>query len=138
MEDVITGVGWAVSSLDRLGDGPGFRKIRTPLGLTAFGMNAVVLPPGAESRRHFHDSQEEVYFLHRGRVDMEFGDGERVALEPGGVVRVDPATVRMVRNTGDEDAVFVVVGGAGGYVGRDGRVPEDETERVRPSSARET
>jgi uncharacterized cupin superfamily protein len=130
MSDVRSGDGWAATSLDDLGDGPGFRKIRRAIGVTAFGMNAIVLPPGVESGRHFHERQEEVYFVHRGRVEMEFGDGETVALEPGGVVRVDPATVRMLRNTGDEDAVYVVVGGADGYVGRDGEAfaSWDETE----------
>jgi len=134
MTESRTGEGWAATSLDELGDGPGFRKIRPAIGVTAFGMNAIVLPPGVESGRHFHDRQEEVYFLHRGRVEMEFGDGGKVVLEPGGVVRVDAATVRMLRNIGDEDAVYVVVGGADGYVGRDGRLPEDETERVRQTS----
>jgi quercetin dioxygenase-like cupin family protein len=129
-----SGDGWAATSLDDLGDGPGFRKIRPAIGVTAFGMNAIVLPAGAETGRHFHDRQEEVYFLHRGRVEMEFGDGGTVALEPGGVVRVDAATVRKLRNTGDEDAVYVVVGGADGYVGRDGRLPRDETDRVRQRS----
>jgi mannose-6-phosphate isomerase-like protein (cupin superfamily) len=135
MSAASTGDGWAATSLDELGSGPGFRKIRPAIDVTAFGMNAIVLPPGMESPRHFHERQQEVYFVHRGRVEMEFGDGGRVALEPGGVVRVDAATVRHVRNTGDEDAVFVVVGGADGYVGRDGRPPKDETERVPPGSA---
>jgi hypothetical protein len=41
-----------------------------------------------------------------------------------------------VRNTGDEDAIYVVVGGKDGYVGRDGRKPEgDEDARSRPISA---
>jgi hypothetical protein len=30
---------------------------------------------------------------------------------------------------GDGDAVYVVVGGKNGYVGRDGRLPEDERSR---------
>jgi hypothetical protein len=30
----------------------------------------------------------------------------------------------MITNVGDGDAVYVVVGGADGYVGRDGQVPE--------------
>jgi mannose-6-phosphate isomerase-like protein (cupin superfamily) len=127
-----SGAGWSATSLDEIGDGPGFRKIRPAIGVTAFGMNAIVLPPGIETGRHFHERQEEVYFLHRGRVEMEFGDGERIALEPGGVVRVDAATVRLLRNVGDEDAVYVVVGGEGGYVGRDGRLPEGETQHARP------
>ena len=29
-----------------MGDGPGFRKMRRELGVTAFGINAIVLPPG--------------------------------------------------------------------------------------------
>jgi mannose-6-phosphate isomerase-like protein (cupin superfamily) len=131
MSSARSGDGWAATSLDDIGEGPGFRKIRPAIGVTAFGMNAIVLPPGIETGRHYHERQEEVYFLHRGRVEMEFGDGESVVLEPGSVVRVDAATVRLLRNTGDEDAVYVVVGGEGGYVGRDGKLPEGETGRVR-------
>lgn len=134
MTEATSGEGWAATSIDALGDGPGFRKIRGAIGVTAFGINAIVLPPGTETGRHFHDRQEEVYFVHRGRLQMEFGDGGSVALGPGGVVRVDAATVRMLRNTGDEDAVYVVAGGDGGYVGRDGRLPEGETERHRQSA----
>jgi mannose-6-phosphate isomerase-like protein (cupin superfamily) len=132
-----SGAGWAATSIDALGDEPGFRKIRPAIDVTAFGLNAIVLPPGQTSRRHFHERQEEVYFVHRGRVEMEFGEGERerVQLEPGGVVRVDPATVRTARNVGDEDAVLVIVGGAGGYVGRDGRPPADETQRARETGS---
>jgi uncharacterized cupin superfamily protein len=134
MDDVITGDGWAVTHLERLGDGPGFRKIRPALGVTAFGINALVLPPGIETGRHFHERQQEVYFLHEGRIEMEFGDGTTHVLEPGGVARVDASTVRRVRNVGDVDAVYVIVGGADGYVGRDGRLPEDEQERYRATS----
>jgi mannose-6-phosphate isomerase-like protein (cupin superfamily) len=125
-----SGDGWAATTLDDLGEGPGFRKIRPAIGVTAFGINAIVLPVGIESGRHYHDRQEEVYFVHRGRVEIEFGDGGRVELGPGGVARVDAATVRQLRNVGEEDAVYVVVGGADGYVGRDGRLAEGETGRA--------
>jgi mannose-6-phosphate isomerase-like protein (cupin superfamily) len=131
MGDVTAGDGWAVGHLDALGDGPGFRKIRRALGITAFGMNAIVLPPGIETGRHYHDTQQEVYFVHSGRVEMEFGDGATQVLGPGGLARVDPATVRKVRNVGGGDAVYVVVGGRDGYVGRDGRVPVGEDQRYR-------
>jgi mannose-6-phosphate isomerase-like protein (cupin superfamily) len=134
MTEATRGDGWAATTIDALGDGPGFRKIRPAIDVTAFGINAIVLAAGAETGRHFHDRQEEVYFVHRGRVEMELGAREKVVLEPGGVVRVDAATVRKLRNVGDEDAVFVVVGGEGGYVGRDGRLPEDETERPHRSA----
>ena len=121
------GDGWAAAHLDDLGEGYGFRKIRAELDITAFGMNAIVMPPGYWANRHYHDRQEETYFVHRGTIEFEFGDGERVRLEPGGLVRVDASTVRRVGNVGEEDAVFVIVGGEGGYVGRDGRMPEGET-----------
>ncbi len=123
------GEGWAAANLDDLGDGPGFRKIRRELGVTAFGINAIVLPSGFWTNRHFHERQEETYFVHRGTLEFEFGegDGERVTLEEGGLVRVDASTVRRIGNVGDGEAVFVIVGGADGYVGRDGRMPEGET-----------
>lgn len=129
---VVQGDGWAVGSLDDLGEGPGFRKIRRGLGVTAFGVNAIVMPPGITSGSHYHDEQEELYFVHRGRIEMEFGDGAKQVLGPGGMARVDAATVRSVANPFDEDAVYVVVGAKDGYVGRDGRQPEGETGRVRP------
>jgi quercetin dioxygenase-like cupin family protein len=131
MAHVTTGDGYAVSSLGDLGDGPGFRKVRQDLGVQAFGVNAIVLPPGIETGPHFHDEQEELYFVHAGSVEMEFGDGSKHVLGPGGLARVDAATVRLVRNAGDKEAVYVVVGAKDGYVGRDGRVPPGEEQRVR-------
>jgi hypothetical protein len=67
---------------------------------------------------------------------MEFGDGAKHVLEPGGIARVDPTSVRPVRNLGPEEAVYVIVGGAAGegYVGRDGRVPDPDEERYKATS----
>ncbi len=127
-EGAIKGDGYAVASIDDLGEGYGFRKIRKGLGVTAFGVNAIVLPPAYATGSHYHDEQEELYFLHRGRVAIEFGDGTSHELEPGGLAWVDASTVRKIRNLSDsEDAVYVVVGGKDGYVGRDGQLPEGET-----------
>jgi mannose-6-phosphate isomerase-like protein (cupin superfamily) len=124
------GEGWAAAHLDALGKGPGFRKVRQALGVNAFGVNAIVLPPGYATGSHYHDEQEELYFLHSGRVRFEFGDGSSQDLEPGGAVRVSAATHRRVRNLSDsEEAVYLVVGGKGGYVGRDGKLAEGETHR---------
>ena len=44
------GEGYAVGHLDDLGEGPGFRKVRKGLDVTAFGVNAIVMPPGYETR----------------------------------------------------------------------------------------
>ena len=51
----LMGDGYAVGSIDQMGDGYGFRKIRRALGVTAFGVNAIVIPPGYATPRHFHD-----------------------------------------------------------------------------------
>src|SRR5664280_816926 len=85
--NVTTGEGYAVANLDDLGDGPGFRKVRKGLDVTAFGVNAIVLPPGIETGFHYHDLQEELYFVHRGTIEMEFGDGSVQRLAEGGLAR---------------------------------------------------
>jgi uncharacterized cupin superfamily protein len=122
-KDPIKGEGWAVASIDDLGDGPGFRKVRQALEVTEFGVNAVVLPPGYESRRHFHDRQQELYVVISGEIEFDF-DGAKQTLGEGGLARVDAPTVRSLRNTSATDeAVYLCVGGEGGYVGRYGQVP---------------
>jgi mannose-6-phosphate isomerase-like protein (cupin superfamily) len=123
-------MGYRRASLDELGSGPGFRKVRQELEVEAFGVNGVVYPPGQEGLPHYHDEQDELYFVHRGRALFEV-DGDSFELGPGGLVHVQAETVRKVSNPGDEDLVLLVVGGKGGYVGRDGRLlnPEDLERR---------
>jgi uncharacterized RmlC-like cupin family protein len=129
-DKVERGSGWAAAHLEDLGEGPGFRKIRGPLGVTAFGVNAIVLPAGYATGAHFHDEQEELYFVHSGRVAIEFGDGTVQELGPGGLAWVDAPTPRKLRNLSEtEEAVYVIVGGKDGYVGRDGKLAEGETHR---------
>ena len=123
------GEGYAVANLDGLGEGFGFRKVRRELGVTAFGVNGLVLPAGYETGRHYHEEQEELYFVHEGQVQITLGDETVHELGPGGLARVDAATVRRIKNVGDGPAVLLVVGGKDGYVGRDGKLPEGETSR---------
>lgn len=129
------GPGYSVSSLGEMGDGYGFRKIRREVGVTAFGINAIVLPPHYETGVHYHDQQEETYFVHRGEIEFRFGDGSKHVLGPGGVVRVDPSTHRGMRNAGDEDAIVVIVGGRDGYVGRDGQAVGGDPHGGPPGAA---
>ena len=72
------------------------------------------------------DEQEETYFIHRGTVEITFGDDQSHVLGPGGIARVDAATVRKLKNVGDDDALYFVVGGKGGYVGTRRKLPEGE------------
>ena len=129
VRDVIEGEGYAVGHLDGLGEGYGFRKIRKGLGVEAFGVNAIVQPPGYEGNQHFHETQEELYFVHRGRIQIRLNDDTEHLLGPGGLARVDAATIRQIKNVGDEPALYLIAGGKDGYVGRDGRLPEGETSR---------
>ena len=126
MSEITKGDGYTVGHIDDMGDRYGFRKVRRTLDVTAFGVNALVLPPNYDAGRHFHDEQEELYFVHSGTVEMRFEDGTTHRMKPGSAARVDAATVRGVANVGDEDAVILVAGGKDGYVGRDGRMPEGE------------
>src|SRR5947209_5360028 len=110
----LSGVGGSFTSLDELGEGYGFRKIRVALGVTAFGANAIVMPPGFVGFLHYHDTQDELYFVHSGTARFEV-DGEERTLGPGSLVHVESTTPRRFSNAGDEDLVVLVVGGTGGY-----------------------
>jgi len=128
-----SGEGWSTATLDDMGDGPGFRKVRKQLGVEAFGANAIVLPPGIETGFHWHDTQDELYFVHQGEIEMEFNDGERQRLAAGSFAHVTAPVHRKIKNVGDGDAIYLIVGAHDGYVGRDGRAPEG-TARVQPAS----
>jgi uncharacterized cupin superfamily protein len=123
-KDPIKGDGWAIASIDDLGEGPGFRKVRSALGVTGFGVNAIVLPPSWVTPRHAHERQEELYLVLDGEIEFDL-DGAKHTLGRGGLVKVDPQTMRSLRNTSDSaEATYFCVGGAGGYVGRDGVTPD--------------
>jgi mannose-6-phosphate isomerase-like protein (cupin superfamily) len=111
-------VGYAHSSIDELGDET-FRKVRRALGITAFGANVLVLQPGIVGRPHYHEEQDELYFVHRGRAIFDLPD-EQVELGPGGLIHVESTTPRRVTNPGPDELVMLVVGARDGYVGRDG------------------
>jgi quercetin dioxygenase-like cupin family protein len=123
-------MGYRVSSLDELGDGPGFRKIRAPLGVTAFGVNAVVFPPRYEGPAHFHETQDELYFVHRGTARFVV-DGDEHLVGEGGLVHVESTTPRQIINTSDDELVVFIVGGKGGYVARDGQLVDPEVDLPR-------
>jgi mannose-6-phosphate isomerase-like protein (cupin superfamily) len=120
----------AFGSIDELGEGPGFRKVRQALGVEAFGINAVVMPPSFVGFEHYHDEQDELYFVHSGRARFEV-EGAVGELGPGGLCHVSSTTPRRFSNASDEEELVVlVVGGKGGYVGRDGHIDDpDELQR---------
>jgi quercetin dioxygenase-like cupin family protein len=126
--------GYAFSSVAELGEGFGFRKVRGPLGVTAFGVNAIVFPPGYVGFKHWHDKQDELYFVHRGRARVEVGNEVR-DLGEGGLLHVESTTPRLVSNASDsEELVLLVVGGKDGYVERDGHLVDMEHDLPRRES----
>jgi mannose-6-phosphate isomerase-like protein (cupin superfamily) len=125
-------VGHSFGSLDELGDGYGFRKVRRGLGVTAFGVNAIVFPPGFEGFLHYHDEQDELYFVHAGTARVDVG-GEVRELGAGGLLHVESTTPRKVSNaSATDDLVVLVIGGKDGYVERDGHLvdPADAEHRA--------
>ena len=114
----------AFGTIEELGSGYGFRKVRQALGVEAFGVNVIVMPPGYEGFFHYHDTQDELYFVHAGTAKVEVDDEAR-EIGAGGLFHVTSTTPRRVSNGGSEDLVMLVVGGKGGYVSRDGHLVDD-------------
>ena len=119
-----------ISSFDELGDGYGFRKVRAALGVTAFGVNGIVFPPRYEGPNHFHDTQDELYFVHRGTATFTI-DGDEHVVGQGGLVHVESTTPRAISNRTDDELVLLIVGGKGGYVERDGHLVDPEIDLPR-------
>ena len=85
------------------------------LGVTAWGMNVLKLPPnwaGYPEHDHARDGQEEVYVMLRGSARLEAG-GRIWQLEPGMLVRVGPSQRRKIV-PGTEGVTLLVLGGIPG------------------------
>ena len=93
--------------------GGAFVRVRASLGVTAFGMNVIQLPPDSQETApehdHAQDGQEEVYVLLAGTCDLEL-PSETVALGGETFVRVAPNVRRRLRS-GPDGARILVVGG---------------------------
>lgn len=91
------------------------RRVRAGLGVTAFGMQVIELPPnftGYPVHDHSHDQQEEVYTPLEGEAVLEVG-GERYELRRGTFARVGPGEKRKLLS-GPEGARVLCVGGTPG------------------------
>jgi uncharacterized cupin superfamily protein len=96
-----------------------FVQLRQMLGVTSFGMNLIVLHPGARGRIHKHERQEEVYLVLEGTLSLAIEGSER-DLEPGELARVAPEVRRQLINRGPERLAILALGAAGEHAGRDG------------------
>jgi mannose-6-phosphate isomerase-like protein (cupin superfamily) len=68
-------------------------------------------PPGTRGKRHAEHIQEEVFVVLEGSAAVDLGDPPtRVELPRGSVCVVQPGTPLQLRNDGEEDVLFFIVG----------------------------
>jgi mannose-6-phosphate isomerase-like protein (cupin superfamily) len=108
----------AIDDMESIHDGM-VRRARATLGVTAWGMQVLTLPPNWDGYpNHNHDgdafdpNQEEVYVPLEGSAVLE-ADGEGFALRPGIMARVGPGQLRRIV-PGPEGIRFLALGGAPG------------------------
>jgi mannose-6-phosphate isomerase-like protein (cupin superfamily) len=95
--------------------GGSFVKARAELGVSAFGIQIIQLPPDFSDypeHDHVDDGQEEVYMALGGSGSIEI-DGEHTELGPDVFVRVGP-TVRRKLYAGSDGLRVLALGGAPG------------------------
>ena len=95
------------------------RRARAELGVTAWGMQVMTLPPNWDGYpMHNHDAdaydpnQEEVYIPLEGGATL-VADGDEYELRPGMMARVGPAQMRRLL-PGPQGIRLVALGGAPG------------------------
>jgi uncharacterized cupin superfamily protein len=106
---------------DREVKGRWYRRLGPVSGLTEFGVSHVVLKPGAwSSQRHWHDGEDEFLVVLAGEAVLVEDEG-RTILRVGDCAAFPKGTGNghHLRNEGEADCVFVVVGAGaaqgGGY-----------------------
>jgi hypothetical protein len=108
----------SIDEMEPIYDGV-MRRARATLGVTAWGMQVLTLPPNWDGYpSHKHDSvaqdpdQEEVYLPLAGSAVLE-ADGEAFELRPGMMARVGPKQLRRII-PGPDGIRFVALGGTPG------------------------
>ena len=99
------------------GFGGGFLKARAELGVSAFGMQVIQMPPDyGDYPEHDHadSGQEEVFLTLSGSGSMDI-EGERVDLDPETIVRVGAGAKRKIY-AGPQGIRVLAIGGAPGEV----------------------
>ena len=83
---------------------------RRSLGLAAFGMNLVEIPPGERIPEHDESGrdQEEVFVVLEGSPTLVIADRE-IETPAGTFARLDPHLRRTVVNNGDDVAAVLII-----------------------------
>ena len=93
--------------LERTGD---WGLVRRSLGVAAFGLNVVDIPPGSSIPEHDERDrdQEEVFFVLSGSPEFVI-DGVSHPAPAGTFARLEPSLRRTVRNAGGDRASVLIV-----------------------------
>ena len=109
--------------------GYGFRKVRRALGVTAFGVNGIVLPPGFTKGSIIGTTRRTSCTSCIAAVRASRSAARNMSSVRAGCCMSRRRTPRRVSNASDEDElVLLVVGGKDGYVERDGRLVDPERD----------
>jgi uncharacterized RmlC-like cupin family protein len=84
---------------------------QTTAGAHNIYMGRFRVPPGAQSRPHYHEDCESAVYMLSGGLRVRWGDrlDEEVLLEPGDLVYVPPRETHVLENTSDSDPAEYVV-----------------------------
>ena len=99
----ITDEGWISAS--------GYKKnvLLTEMDLQSKGarVQVVHIAAGETVADHFHESSFEVYYVLEGQCTL-FANGERVLLQPGSLLLMEPGDVHSLHNHGSEPFLVLV------------------------------
>jgi mannose-6-phosphate isomerase-like protein (cupin superfamily) len=108
----------AINEMEGIHEGL-LRRARAELGVTAWGMQVLTLPPNWDgyplhnhSAEAYDPNQEEVYVPLEGSATLQV-DGEEFELRPGVMARLGPDQLRRIV-PGDNGIRFLALGGAPG------------------------
>ncbi len=79
----------------------------------AYSAFEVFVPPNAGIPLHAHSNEEEVFYLVRGKLRFQVAEATEEH-GPGGLVRAAKNVPHLFVNTGDEEAVVIVIARPGG------------------------
>jgi uncharacterized cupin superfamily protein len=84
--------------------------VRRTLGIGAFGINLVDIPPGEDIPEHDETDRdhEELFVVLSGSAVLVI-DGQRIPAPAGTFARLDPEPRRTIVNEGDEVASVLIV-----------------------------
>jgi mannose-6-phosphate isomerase-like protein (cupin superfamily) len=104
-----------IEEMEGIGPRGVFKRARGELGVRAFGIAVIEMPPHADQypeHSHAEDGQEEVYTAMSGSGEIEI-EGVRHRIDPETMISVGPGVTRKVV-TGDNALRLLIIGGVPG------------------------